>query len=70
MWGQGYATEIGQAILRLAFTKMGLMRLVALIAPGNQSSERVAIKVGMHFEKEIIRPGGTIRKLYIVEAGE
>jgi [ribosomal protein S5]-alanine N-acetyltransferase len=70
MWGRGYATEMGQAIQRLAFTQMGLKRLVALIAPGNQVSERVAVKVGMHFEKEIVRPGGATRKLYIVAAGD
>ncbi len=70
MWGRGYATEIGQAIRRMAFTKMGLKRLVALITPGNQASEHVAIKVGMRFEKEVIRPGGATRKLYIVGAGE
>ena len=70
MWGRGYATEMGQAIQRLAFTQMGLKRLVALIAPGNQVSERVAVKVGMHFEKEIVRPWGATRKLYIVAAGD
>lgn len=70
VWGKGYATEIGQAIMQLAFEKMGVERLIALIEPGNQASERVAVKVGMHLEKEIVRPGGGLRRVYVVEPGE
>ncbi len=67
-WGKGYATEIGQAIKRLAFEKMGMKRLIALIAPGNEPSERVAVRLGMRLEKEVVQPGGTLRKVYVIEA--
>ena len=70
VWGKGYATEIGQAIKQLAFGKMGIKRLIALIEPKNRASEQVAVKVGMSLEKEIVRPGGALRKVYVVEAGE
>jgi RimJ/RimL family protein N-acetyltransferase len=68
-WGKGYATEIGHALKRLAFEKMGVERLIALIEPENEASERVAVRLGMRLEKEIVRPGGASRKVYVIEAG-
>ncbi len=65
-WGKGYATEIGQAIKQFAFEKMGIERLIALIEPENTASERVAVEIGMHFEKQVVRPGGALRKVYVV----
>jgi len=69
-WGRGYATEVARAIKRHAFERLVLRRLIALIEPGNLASERVAIKVGMRLEKEIVRPGGALRLLYVVEAAD
>ena len=67
VWGKGYATEMAQAIKRFAFEAMDVKRLIALIEPENEASERVAIKVGMHLEKEVIRSGGAQRRVYVVE---
>jgi len=67
-WGKGYGTEIARAIKRYAFIDLKIKRLIALIEPNNVASERVAVKIGMHFDKEIIRPSGNPRKVYIVEA--
>ncbi|MGA9349190.1 MAG: GNAT family N-acetyltransferase [Anaerolineae bacterium] len=67
VWGKGYATEIGQAIKQLAFEKMGVERLIALIEPENEASERVAVKIGMRLEKEVVRPGGALRKVYAID---
>jgi RimJ/RimL family protein N-acetyltransferase len=69
-WGKGYATEMGQALKRYAFEDMGIDRLIALIEPENGPSERVALKVGMRLEKEVVRPGGAVRKVYAVEIGD
>jgi ribosomal-protein-alanine N-acetyltransferase len=66
-WGKGYATEIGRALKTHAFEEMALDRLIALIEPENTASERVAEKVGMRLEKEVVRPGGELRKVYVVE---
>lgn len=66
-WGKGYATEIGHAIKEYAFEELKLGRLIALIEPENKASERVALKIGMKFEKEVIRPGGAKRKIYVIE---
>jgi len=65
-WGKGYGTEIGRALKRYAFEEMGIGRLIALIDPENGASERVAAKVGMRLEKEVVRPGGAVRKMYVV----
>jgi ribosomal-protein-alanine N-acetyltransferase len=56
-WGKGYATEVGRALVRYAFAR-GIERLIALIEPGNAASERVAVKVGMRLDREVVRPGG------------
>lgn len=65
-WGQGYATEIAQALKSHAFTTLNLHRLIALIHPENTASERVAIKLGMANEGEVVRPGGNLRRVYAV----
>jgi len=67
-WGRGYATEMGRALAQLAFETEGLERLVALIEPANESSERVAIKIGMRFVKDVARSGGALRKLYAIDS--
>jgi len=69
-WGQGYATEIGAALITHAFERMGLRRLIALIEPQNAPSERVALRLGMRLEKEVIRPGGEPRRVYALEKME
>jgi RimJ/RimL family protein N-acetyltransferase len=66
-WGQGYATEIAQALRDYGLSSLGIERLIALIEPGNEISERVATKVGMRFEREI-RRHGTTRLLYCVSS--
>ena len=66
-WGQGYATEMASALKEHAFQNMGLRRLIALIEPENEGSEKVALKVGMHLEKEVIRPSGEVRRVYAIE---
>jgi len=66
--GKGFATEIGQALKHYAFERMGIERLIALIEPENGASERVALKIGMRFDREVVRPGGALRKLYIIKS--
>jgi [ribosomal protein S5]-alanine N-acetyltransferase len=67
-WRQGYATEIGRALAGYAFETLGLVRLIALIEPGNDVSERTAAAIGMRFQREVARPGGKRRRLYAMGA--
>lgn len=49
-WGNGYATEAAQAILRVGFGEMGLHRIWAACIAENQASARVLQKLGMRLE--------------------
>ncbi len=63
-WGQGYATEMAAAVTAYAFDQLGLERIISLIDPDNTASESVAEKVGLHYEKDTVRPGGKIMRVY------
>ncbi|MDQ3656604.1 MAG: GNAT family N-acetyltransferase [Chloroflexota bacterium] len=54
-WGRGLATEAASAVRDHAFGVLGLTRLVSLIRQGNEASRRVAEKVGMQHERDIVR---------------
>lgn len=58
-WGNGYATEAALAVRNYAFATFGLKRLIAMIDPSNVASIRVATKLGMHHESEIMMEGYT-----------
>lgn len=66
---RGYASEVGRALIRYALDELGATRVIALIEPGNEASERTARSVGMRFQRDVRRPGGTMRRLYAI-AGE
>ena len=51
-WGQGLGSEAAQAILQYGFEKLNIPRLVCLIDAENIASKKVALKIGMTFEKE------------------
>jgi ribosomal-protein-alanine N-acetyltransferase len=51
-WNQGYATEATSAVLRVAFTTLGLHRVRATCDTRNVGSWRVMEKVGMQREAE------------------
>jgi len=46
-WGLGVATEAAQAALAFGFERSGLAEIVAVVAPENARSLRVAEKLGM-----------------------
>lgn len=58
-WGRGYATEAALAVRDYAFDVLCLPRLVALIDPQNAASARVAEKVGMRYERDVMLEGYT-----------
>jgi len=66
-WSSGYATEIGRSLGRFAFSQLGLERIVSLIEPGNAASKHVALKLGMHEEGTIQRPGNRVLELYVLD---
>jgi RimJ/RimL family protein N-acetyltransferase len=62
-WRQGYATEIGVALLDLAFRHFALHRVMAQCAPENKASIRVLQKLGMAREG-LLRDVGRARGRY------
>jgi RimJ/RimL family protein N-acetyltransferase len=68
-WGRGYATEAAAAV-REAAEDAGVPRLIALIDPGHPASARVARKIGMSLEREVIRPSGAVRQVYAIALGQ
>ncbi|NTU83152.1 MAG: GNAT family N-acetyltransferase [Chloroflexales bacterium] len=58
-WGQGYGTEAAQAVRNYAFNVLCLSRLIAMIDPQNTASLRVAEKIGMRYETEVMFAGYT-----------
>jgi [ribosomal protein S5]-alanine N-acetyltransferase len=58
-WGQGYATEAAFVMRDFALNELHVKRLVALIDPGNSASIRVAQKLGMQYEKDVMLEGYT-----------
>lgn len=66
-WGQGLATEAACACRDYGFDTLKLSRLISLIAPENHASRRVAEKVGMRLEQQIVKWNKDIC-LYAIEA--
>lgn len=48
-WGQGYATEAGQALVDAGVRHLGLGSIVASVHPENVRSVRVLEKIGLRF---------------------
>lgn len=49
--GKGYATEAASTCRKWAYQERGLGPLISIIAPDNQASERVALRLGAQKEK-------------------
>jgi len=68
-WRQGLATEAARAIAQYAFEQLQLSRLICLIDRRNQGSIKVALNIGMIFEKEGVDEVGPYL-LYSIQASE
>jgi RimJ/RimL family protein N-acetyltransferase len=56
-WGQGYAREAAEAVLRYGRETLGLNRIVAITTSDNVSSIRLLEGIGLAFERMIRLPG-------------
>ena len=56
-WNRGLATEAAQAVRDHAFRDLKLQRVISLIHYDNSPSRRVAEKIGMTLEREILFRG-------------
>ena len=56
-WGQGYASEAAEAVLRYGFDTLRLDVVTAAVNPENAASERILIKLGMSKTWQLPWPG-------------
>ncbi len=53
VWGQGYATEAGAALVRWAIHERGLIEVFAVIQPDNERAAATAERIGMEWITEL-----------------
>ncbi|HWE08701.1 MAG TPA: GNAT family N-acetyltransferase [Solirubrobacteraceae bacterium] len=56
-WGQGLATELAQASVRVAFESLRLAEIIAITTPDNVASRRVMEKAGFVYDRDIDHVG-------------
>ena len=56
VWGRGYATEAALAAREDARERLELDELISIIHPDNARSQRVAQKLGMTIERQVMHP--------------
>lgn len=54
VWGRGLATEIARAFLTVGFERLGLRTIVALTLRANDASQRVMLKAGLRYERDLL----------------
>jgi ribosomal-protein-alanine N-acetyltransferase len=57
LWCQGYATEMGAAVIAHAFAELALPGLVGFTLPDNLRSRRVLEKLGFAYERSFVADG-------------
>ena len=67
-WGEGLATEMGEAFVRIGFETVGLAELIAFTLPHNDASRRVMEKLGLVFERDVVHAGQP-HVLYRIRSG-
>jgi RimJ/RimL family protein N-acetyltransferase len=70
MWRHGYATEAVQAVVRHGTGQLGWQKVLAGADVRNTRSERVMIKIGMHFAHEELDPYSQMRRVYTLVGGK
>jgi ribosomal-protein-alanine N-acetyltransferase len=66
-WGNGFATEISKAALKLGFDAMHLDQIVAFTLPHNGASRAVMEHCGFKYDRYIVH-AGLPHVLYVLEA--
>jgi RimJ/RimL family protein N-acetyltransferase len=59
-WGNGYATEAGEASIRWAWENLDASELISVIHPRNEASMRVARRLGMEPRSESTLRGQSV----------
>jgi ribosomal-protein-alanine N-acetyltransferase len=68
-WNRGLATEMAEAILRVAFEQLQMTDLVCFTLTTNRASQRVMEKAGFEYERDVVH-AGLPHVLYRITASE
>jgi [ribosomal protein S5]-alanine N-acetyltransferase len=70
-WSKGFAFESASAVAAYAFDGLGLKRLLAITNADNRRSTKVLERIGFHFERTVVLPGGDEElKLFARDRGD
>lgn len=56
-WGKGFGMESAQGLVEHGFKNLELLEITATITPDNQASKKIAERLGMRFDKNIVLLG-------------
>jgi RimJ/RimL family protein N-acetyltransferase len=56
-WGRGLATEVACACVRIGRARLGLPSVVAVTLPTHRASQRVMLKAGLGYERDVVHAG-------------
>jgi RimJ/RimL family protein N-acetyltransferase len=56
-WGKGYGLELATALRDYGFETLNLPQITATITPDNVPSKKIAEKLGLRFDRQIILHG-------------
>lgn len=65
-WGQGYALEAAQAVLKHAADELGLLHVLGITTAANARSASLLLKLGLRFQGQV-QVGEESRDLYQIE---
>jgi ribosomal-protein-alanine N-acetyltransferase len=64
VWGKGYATEAGAAVLEYGFAERGLSEIFAVVDSGNEASRKVVERLQMIYQGQTERYYGQTLDLF------
>ncbi|WP_328531384.1 GNAT family N-acetyltransferase [Nocardioides sp. NBC_00368] len=69
-WGNGYATEAANALVRWAMHEGGVMEVFAIVDPGNARALETAVRIGMEWVTDLNQPTGRHYRVYRIRHGD
>jgi len=69
-WGNGYATEAADALVRWAMHEGGVQEVFAIVQPGNARALGTAARIGMEWVIDLDQPTGEPYRVYRIRHGD
>jgi [ribosomal protein S5]-alanine N-acetyltransferase len=69
-WGQGFASEVGQALIKYGFKDLSLEKIIGETHSKNIASQKTLKKSGLSFVSGDVRFGGVTVNRYVITKDE